>query len=170
MTVLGIRPAFDPLMGTLYGASRRFRRRPDEQLMNGTLTGHVAPSIEYSSIEPNGSPAWLQVVVADINRIALLPYGWDSYGAEQLKQKAAIHAIELLERMDFGGPAPWVSPTKDGGMHLEWRCPDLGLELEVTEHGDVTVVIEDLGEITEWESGQFGDDQLRHVLRRVTSS
>jgi hypothetical protein len=138
--------------------------------MNGTLTAHVAPAVEYSAIVPGGSPAWLQMVVGDINRIALLPYGWDSYGAEQLKQTAAIHAIQLLERMEFGGPAPWVSPTKDGGVHLEWRCSNLGLEIEVTERGEVTAVIEDVGEITEWESGQFGDDQLRNVLRRVTSS
>lgn len=169
MTDLGVRPPADALKGTLYGA-KHVGVPVTGGIVQGTLTAtHLCPQVEYTIIEPDGAPPWLQVMVADINRVAQLPPGWDSYGADQLQLKAAIHALELLERMDFGGPAPWVSPSKDGGLHLEWDRGGVGLELEVTDHGDVDVVFEVDGDISEWTTSSLGDEQLRAVLSQISA-
>lgn len=171
MTDLGALPVVDPLDGTLYCSQRHGRSiywPPTQAFSAGTLTAaRVVTPTEFILLD-EAAPAWLQIMVDDINQAATLPRNWDSYGAERLQVKSAIRAIELLDRMGFGGPAPWVAPTKDGGLHMEWVRHDLGLELEVTQEGGVSVVLEQVGEITEWDTSEFGDERLREALRLVT--
>jgi hypothetical protein len=168
MTVTIPVPA-DPLIGTIFGAFRRVKTDHLEQrgLAGGTLT---AEAPQHWIITCDGaSPAWLQETVEAINRAARLSEDWDSYGACRLQEKAALHAIDLLERSRFGGPAPAVSPSKDGGIHLEWGRRHFGLELEITESGEVSVVLEIEDQIQEWRTTQLGDDRLDDALREVTS-
>jgi hypothetical protein len=170
MTDIATRSPVDPLKGTLYqtkmipGTSAN--TGITTQIESVAWTREPPKEVEFI-IQAGSGPAWLEVMISDINRAAQFPQGWDSYGGNRLKEKAAIHAIELLQTMDFGGPAPWVSPTADGGIHLEWDRHGLGLEIEITEHGRVDVVTDD-GEVREWTTGPFGDDELRLFLRQVT--
>lgn len=173
MTDLGIRSPVDPLEGTLYRRKTIQGTSINTGVTAGLLTvlwNKDPPTEVEFLIDPGSGPAWLKVMISDINRAAQLPQGWDSYGGERLKEKAALHSVELLKRMEFGGPAPWVSPTPDGGIHLEWRSHELGLELDIAEDGDVGVLTEDDGEIREWTTGPFGDDELRDFLKRVTDN
>lgn len=148
--------------------SRLFKTPPPAHPEWGTLTADRMHRPDECVIELHReAPTWLQVVVADINSAALLPYNWDSYGAEPLRRKAALHGLELLQRVDFGGPAPWVAPSPDGGLHLEWSKPGFGLELEISEDGDVEVVFQAGEEITEWRTSVLGDPRLQSALDRV---
>jgi hypothetical protein len=159
----------DPLMGTISRAFRRLQTDYSKQSdpARGTLT---AESPQQWIIECDGaSPAWLRGTVEAINRAARLGDNWDSYGACRLQEKAALHAIELLEVSKFGGPAPAVSPSKDGGIHLEWGRRHFGLELEITDEGEVSVVLEMDDRVEEWSTTQLGDDRLFGALREVSS-
>src|SRR5664280_167148 len=171
VTDLATRSSVDPLKGTLY----RTKMIPGTATNTGATASIVTISAERKTateieffVDFGSGPAWLEVMIGDINRVAQLPQGWDSYNGDPLKEKAALHSIELLKRMEFGGPAPWVAPTPDGGIHLEWSRQGLGLELEIAEDGVVEVLTEDGGDIREWTTGPFGDDELRAFLGRVT--
>jgi hypothetical protein len=109
-------------------------------------------------------------MVEAINSAALLADNWDSYGAQRLQEKAALRAIELLERFKFRGPAPAVSPSKNGGIHLEWGRRAFGLELEISDSAEVSVVFETDDGIEEWRLTPVeGGHRLDHALREVTS-
>lgn len=167
MTELALR---DPLKGSLSGSLQKLGAVTAPMSAAASITGDTAPRPEEWEIKIHGSsPAWLQVLVSDINRSARLPANWDSYDAERLQKKAALHSIELLQRLDFRGPAPWVSPTKDGGVHLEWTLSGFGLEIEVSDAGDVTVVVEDHDGVDEWRTSVLGDERLVAALGRVSA-
>ena len=171
MTQLDVRSPVDPLAGTL----SRGRVIPATSTNTAAVTGIWAslrsgemPREVEVEVELGTGASWLQVMIGDINRIAQLPQNWDSYGGERLKEKAARCSIELLQRLEFGGPAPWVSPTPDGDVHLEWTRSGIGLELEISDTGDVNVLVDCDGSIREWTTGPFGDDELQSLLRQVT--
>ncbi len=59
---------------------------------------------------------------------------WDSYGADPISPKAIVTAKNLLRtcsRPDF------IAPLADGGVQLEWECPDInrGAEVEISAEG-----------------------------------
>ena len=160
----------DGIVGTLHG--RWVRAVPPADLGRGTLTDDTPmPDVWELPIDGVIAP-WLEVLINDINNLALLPEGWDSYGGAPLSQKAALHAVEFLERVDFVGPAPWISPTPDGMLHLEWTYPTLGLELEISDHGDVDVLLNaGDGDLEEWRSSSLGDDdRLKELLSRLNNA
>ena len=151
-------------------SSRCFRREPVGDASTGWLTTEqmAPPAPETWELEVDSfAPPWLEVLVLEINRLSRLPVDWDSYGAARLERKAAEFAIMLLGHMRFGGPAPWVSPTSDGGLHLEWGHEGFGVEVEVSKDGDVEVLVDDHGTMTEWGSTVFGDPELTAALERV---
>lgn len=161
--------SFD-LRGTVLGSSRHFRREPSVDASTSWLTAEqmTSPVPETWELEVDSfAPPWLEVLITEINRLARLPADWDSYGAARLESKAAEFAIMLLGHMRFGGPAPWVSPTSDGGLHLEWGREGFGVEVEVSKDGDVEVLTDDHGDMTEWRSTVFGDVALAAAFERV---
>lgn len=157
----------DAMKGTLH--SRWARAVAPQNLATGTLTEEASAPVEWEIPIDGVIAPWLEVMINDINAAARLPRGWDSYNASPLKQKAALHGIELLEGMCFGGPAPWISPTPDGMLHLEWSTGALGVEIEVSEHGDVEVLVEESGNIEEWSTTRLGDDRLKEILLRLSN-
>jgi hypothetical protein len=160
----------DPLQGTLHGANRDVMIVFGDVILgsSGSLTVSER-SVQLPEIEVvTPSPPWLMAMVEEINAAAQLPSGWDSYGGRRLNVKAAVRAIELLERMGFTGPSPWVSPSHDGGLHLEWDRGTLSVKLDVDEAGDVEVVVDDEDSFSEWTSNALGDEQLEEILQRVT--
>ncbi len=116
----------------------------------------------------DGVAPWMKVFERDVNRIATYGSNWDSYGGEPLREKATLRAVELLTSLDFGGPAPWVSPSPDGYLHVEWQRGAYALELEVDDVGDVEVVVDDGVTVDEWRTSSLGDDRLRSALQRIS--
>jgi hypothetical protein len=161
----------DPLLGTLHGVSREVTVVPNHAgLATYGLLAAQVPSESPPVVEVElPSPRWLMAMVDEINVAALLPQDWDSYGGARLIVKAAVRAIELLDRLDFTGPSPWVSPSPDGGLHVEWDRGSLSVQLDVDEAGDVDVLVEEGDSTREWTSNAFGDPELREILRRVSN-
>jgi len=84
---------------------------------------------------------WLGTMITQINRLAYLDDDWDSYDGSRLLRDAAIRGMTLLSESGFEGPTPWVSPTPDGGLHMEWNSPGLGgVEIEVEPTSQIFVV------------------------------
>ena len=66
-----------------------------------------------------------------ISGLACLKPGWDSYGADPIAPESIAAALKLLneaERRQL--PSPWVCPTPDGGVQLEWWVGSRGFEVE----------------------------------------
>lgn len=132
--------------------------------------GHLAASPPVGG-KPSGAhprPPWLQEFLDGVDRAMRLDDDWDSYGALPLLKQPAVAGFDLLSTLGFGGPAPHVSPTGEGGLHLEWAGGSFGLKLEITPAGRVIAVTDDDGVLQEWTPGP-GDEALRAALRRVAA-
>ena len=59
---------------------------------------------------------------------------WDSYGADPISPKAIATAKSLLRACT---PPDFIAPRADGGVQLEWECPDInrGAEVEISAGG-----------------------------------
>lgn len=61
-----------------------------------------------------------------------LPPGWDGYGARPVSLSAASRAASVatgaLKLRASALPEPFIAPTPDGGLQLEWKSPQ-GKEL-----------------------------------------
>jgi hypothetical protein len=113
------------------------------------------------------APKWLGSMVADVNRLAHLPNGWDSYGAQRLGVEAAVRCMRILGDLGYRGAAPWVAPTNDGGLHMEWGKSDFGVEVEVHPNEPIVVVVDDAGNIEEWIVTHGLDSRLHNLIRAV---
>lgn len=82
---------------------------------------------------------WLPEVRRQLDAIAALPAGWDSYGSASLDLRVVEAAWHLLLCLyDAGGVRkPHVNPMPSGGVQLEWESADRYFELEVLPEGGV---------------------------------
>lgn len=119
------------------------------------------------------SASWMRNFERDVNRLASLRTNWDSYSGAPLQEKAVLKALELLTALEFTGPAPWLSPTPDGGIHLEWNENDLELTLDIDSTGTIEVVADyDNGELQEWTANVWDrdDERIAVALARISDA
>ncbi len=68
--------------------------------------------------------SWLVEVQQEIDRLAQLPAGWDSYGADAPDNailSAARSVIGRIATINEGLPPPTVvAPSRSGGIQFEW--------------------------------------------------
>lgn len=117
------------------------------------------------SQQPETRPdaTWLDPLLAQLDEIAGLAEGWNSYGAARTDAQTAIRAIRLLrEAAEPGAPAPSAVPTPSGGVQLEWHERGIDLEIELTPHRQVLMhYADDL-------SGEDWDEDITHNVPRLT--
>ncbi|HSU54783.1 MAG TPA: hypothetical protein VLT36_12045, partial [Candidatus Dormibacteraeota bacterium] len=73
-----------------------------------------------------------------IKSLAALPFDWDGEGAKPVKPRILAHAVETLKRLsqqsrDFR--EPFIVPTYNGFLQMEWHHQNRSLELEAAEDG-----------------------------------
>lgn len=112
---------------------------------------------------------WLQEIALQLQAIAALSDGWDSYGAsspDANKVNAAWSLIVCLcESANL--PKPYVNPTRNGGVQFEWEVGERYFELEVVAERAATYFYCD-GDSHVEESGDiFEDESLETVLAYV---
>lgn len=79
---------------------------------------------------------WVEPIVSRLNDFLSLPPNWDSYGAEPVSMVAAQATISLLETiMSPTTPIPYVVPTSNGSIQLEWHEIDVDLIVEHVASG-----------------------------------
>lgn len=90
----------------------------------------------YVEIETsrNNLPDWLISILRELNRIAVLPSNWDSYGAVPIGQRTLEHALDVIRKiMDEKRvlPTPQTGATASGGVGFEWHFGGKDLEIEI---------------------------------------
>ncbi len=97
--------------------------------------------------------SWHWRVIGELQRLAELPRGWDSYGAEPLSARAAERCITWV----FGAlpdelAAPSVVPMRDGGVQLEWHRGGVDFEIAIPPSGPLGYLLGTAdGAVEEWE-------------------
>lgn len=150
-------PAFSGL------ASMDWSQYQTRKMFRVTL-GRATITLESSS---DRLPEWLEIVIAELNRLAGLAPNWDSYGARPVAQRTIEHTLEAVIRLvEQGAAAPSLRATPQGGIELAWHSR--GRDLEVTIERPFVISIFYHNEAhpeTDWE-GRAGLD-LQEILDRV---
>lgn len=112
---------------------------------------------------------WLPFVRKQLQAIAALPEGWDSYGAPSPDAPLVASARGLIECLalvaDF--PQPYVNPTRNGGVQFEWEAGERYFELEIVADGEATYYWRDHSKAEQQEGMVFEGDRLDTILEYV---
>lgn len=142
----------------------------DQLTISGRLIERrVSPDFGFICIMPDDWPvrapkpqcSWLPFVSKQLDAIASLTLGWDSYGAPGPDIRLVAAAQGLIECLAQVAdvPKPHVNPTRSGGVQFEWEAGDRYFELEVVDervatylYCDEVACVEDTGKVREQES------------------
>lgn len=111
-----------------------------------TISGDPPPTTS-----PGHEGDWLPDVKVQIKELLLLDPGWDGSVAAPISGAAVEAAIRFLQTaVEFveGVRRPYVSPTANGGVNVEWHGADA--HFDVTVEGDAVWVYAS-GPDAEWE-------------------
>jgi hypothetical protein len=112
---------------------------------------------------------WFPFVETQLQAIAVLPLGWDSYGSPSPDRRFVLAALDLiacLARVD-GVPQPHVNPTRAGGVQFEWENGDRYFELELVDEDTATYYWRDYSKANQEEGKVSRGDCLDTVLEYV---
>lgn len=125
--------------------------------------------IEIREIEP---PKWVKPTLEALDSKLQLAPNWDSHGAPPVDTQRVIDAIKVLfSTMSSDTEAPWVVPTTDGGIQLEWHREDEDLEVEISGGGDASIYFHNARTEEEWEISLFENmPRLRALLAQWITS
>jgi len=140
----------------------------DEEIRNSEYS-------DYMLTEPRLTPlrlrcSWLPNVWEQLETLASLPDGWDSYGApspDLNKVKAAWELLNCLcDATDM--PRPHVNPTRSGGVQFEWEVGNRYFELEVVGERAATYLYCDDAAKVEETGDLFEGESLESVLGYIS--
>jgi hypothetical protein len=93
----------------------------------------VLHHVQLAPIRVTSPPAaapWVAHLISNINRMSVLPGGWDGYDGLPLSFDAAVEALRFLASvMKPTTEPPWIVPLSNGGLQVEWH--DRGLDIEI---------------------------------------
>jgi hypothetical protein len=96
----------------------------------------IAEAVERRTVEAAAS---LPVQLRDrISELAALEPNWDGEGAKAVKPHVLADVVETLKRLSQRTDEfrePFLAPTFDGFVQMEWREGARDLEIEATEKG-----------------------------------
>ena len=117
-------------------------RMPKEPSLTESMAEHVR-----SAVLPFSSQ-----IKRKVDDLFALKKGWDGATAEPIKLSALADAVDLIGRLRQGFPSmaePFISPTYDGNVQLDWHNEKRALEFQTTESGWLV-------------AGSMTDDNGRH--------
>lgn len=115
----------------------------------------------------------VKAVGAKLDRYLTLPANWDSYGADPISGRVVADVREFVAKLPAGVPAPFVAPTNDGGVQLEWNRSHLKyglyLEFEFVPHrtGFVEYMITDSFSDDGYTAGDFGLGDIDKAMKLI---
>lgn len=107
----------------------------------------------------------MESVIEQIDRIAELKQGWDSYGADPVQQPIIDYVRALIKKWtsdNFNLPTRIV-PGVCGTLSMEWQLPGLYLDAEVTAPGKLEWMVE-------WPNGKIEHWDVEYPLIEVPSN
>jgi hypothetical protein len=122
-------------------------------------------------VDANGAPPrWLYPSLRRLEKIARLPKGWDSYGAQPVAVESIEGALDVMNdfMMDFDDLQPDIAPTVRGGIEIGFHRGTEDLELTVMPDGVVAFYEDSHGSSWEGDIRQHRA-QIRSVLQRMST-
>ncbi len=116
-----------------------------------TLGAAVTRDRGLVSLEGLPKEGWLRDVKAQIAELLFLDEGWDSSVAAAISGsdvEKAIEWVDIISEAVTEIRRPYVSPTVNGGVNIEWHVADAHFDLTV-EDGEVDVYASATG--VDWE-------------------
>lgn len=133
-----------------------------------TEGGQVIRSIKFSVVAAP-TPIWLLRAVEQAGALLLLPFDWDRQGAPLIEPRAIQTALDALcMLMDQDSSLPAWTPTREGGVQLDWHENGIDLEIEFgpTSTDGYAVLSDRAGHIPEWDGTvNANQDTLQRVFR-----
>lgn len=123
-----------------------------------TLTPAGDPTIEPRTREITiavsktlQSQPWFRPTLGQLAEYLRLGDNWDGYGARPIHDSAVKRAVAVLDAVCPAGPEPWIVPTPEGGLQIEWASDGLEIEIEILASGPAQVlIVEPSGEESEF--------------------
>lgn len=107
----------------------------DSQNISHFVKGPLIPFNTALIFFGAGSPIWLSEVEQRISEFKSLKSNWDSYGAEPVTEELCSKALKLLTSIKKENlPKPFLSPTPDGGIDIEWNKQSCLLSIKVRKN------------------------------------
>ncbi|MCA1707004.1 MAG: hypothetical protein LC808_28565 [Actinobacteria bacterium] len=136
---------------------------------------HAAPA-DVSHLQVTGrsewgtAPPWLRDAEERMRHLEKLGDDWDSYGSARVDPRLRKAVARFLSAPLWAStPRPWIVPTSQGGLAVEWRGRRATLALEFDPRGSVEVYFGDEDSGTEWEGDLDEEpDELEAWVWRVT--
>jgi hypothetical protein len=135
-----------------------------------TISENDYETIDYHLRRSRSQSKWLPELLREIDRLARLAAGWDSYGADPPSPDMILAARKLIEHLTesyLGLPRPTVvTATRSGSIQFEWGSDhDRYFELECVSPETAEYLFSERGLRLEIEgSTQFKTEQIDKVI------
>src|SRR6266481_3845048 len=87
---------------------------------------------------------WEETVLNRLNSLFDLQENWDSYGAKRINQELVYVVLSVLDAvMQPHTPAPYVVPTPNGYIQLEWHRGGHDIEVEIASSANIQGLLGD---------------------------
>lgn len=130
---------------------------------NGQMKRHIRFTIPSTP-----APTWLLHATERAGALLVLPFDWDLQGAPAINPttiQTALDALCLL--MDQHSSLPAWTPTREGGVQLDWHENGIDLEIEFGPSlpDGYAVLADREGRIAEWDGWVSSNlDSLRQLF------
>jgi hypothetical protein len=116
-------------------------------------SGNFTRTMEFQ-VSNTPLPAWIEPSLKRAGYLLLLPADWDRQGAPPIEPSAIQNALSALASfMENGSSLPQWTPTRQGGVQLDWHEEGIDLEIEFPprEHGATVVFSDRTNEAADWD-------------------
>ena len=154
---------------SIAGLAPRELSRYQSGIVDLTVTegGQMTRLVRFT-VQSTPAPPWLLRAVEGAGEMLVLPFDWDRQGAPPIDPAAIQTALDALcVCMDQHSSLPAWTPTRDGGVQLDWHENGIDLEIEFApSSSDGYAVFADRnGGIAEWDGWVTSNlDSLRQVF------
>lgn len=149
---------------TLEAKSVRVPQTADKGRVPETLSDlrveiDVTERLPYLQPRPS---QWFPRVLPQLNRLLELAPNWDSYNADPVSVEVVRSATGLLIAIgeEVNLPNPLISPTRTGGVLLEWKSGSMELEIELVSRDAGAFLFTDDSTGEQCEGEFFRDEDL----------
>ncbi|MFB7982474.1 hypothetical protein [Streptomyces vinaceus] len=93
-------------------------------------------------------PAHIRDLEEKINRLLVLPEGWNHRGAKPITEAAVESTLQvLLALMNPKSLPVQLFPLPDGGIQAEWHVAGNSIEIEIDGNGETFATVEDSDDV-----------------------
>lgn len=110
-------------------------RRTTPYYVRHAPTAFTSPPVDRGRGERE---AHLDLLLQRVSSFVTLERGWDEEGGEPIDASAVQRAYSFLSRLSVTW-LPWVAPTTDGGVRVEWEANESFLMIQFEPEGHAEV-------------------------------